>query len=110
ITGMVPYTDLAAAKDPSLTTAFLLVGADWASQIIAIGVLLGLTSVLLVLLYGLTRVVFALSRDGLLPRGISRTGPAGTPVRLQIGAGVVVAILAGVLNVSNLSEMVNIGT
>ncbi len=110
ITGMVPYTELAAQEAPSLTSAFLLVGADWAGQIISIGILLGLTSVLLVLLLGLTRVVFALSRDGLLPRGLSRTGSRGTPVALQIGAGVVVAVLAGVLDVSSLEEMVNIGT
>ncbi|MBM7331501.1 amino acid permease, partial [Agrobacterium sp. S2] len=45
VTGMVPYSDLAASDSPSLTTAFVLVGADWAGKVISIGILVGLTSV-----------------------------------------------------------------
>ncbi len=111
VTGMVSYTDLAASDSPSLTTAFVLVGADWAGKVISIGILVGLTSVIMVLLLGLTRIVFAMSRDGLLPRGISRTSPRyKTPVRLQVGAGVVVAAIAGFSDVELLEEMINIGT
>mgnify|MGYP000376365582 FL=1 len=64
----------------------------------------------MVLLLGLTRVVFAMSRDGLLPRGLSHTGKHGTPVRLQIIVGVVMALIAACCNVGILSDMVNIGT
>ena len=111
VTGMVPYTDLAEADTPSLTTAFVLVGADWAGRVISVGILVGLTSVLMVLLLGLTRIVFAMSRDGLLPRGASRTSPRyGTPVRLQIGVGILVALVAGLFDVELLEEMINIGT
>jgi len=111
VTGMVSYRELAASESPSLTTAFVLVGADWAGRIISIGVLVGLTSVLMVLLLGLCRVVFAMSRDGLLPRGLSRTSHRfHTPARLQIGAGVVVALIAGLSRVELLEEMINIGT
>ena len=111
VTGMVSYTELAASDAPSLTTAFVLVGADWAGRVIAVGILVGLTSVLMVLLLGLTRVVFAMSRDGLLPRGMSRTSPRfGTPLWLQVGAGVVVALIAGLSEVELLEEMINIGT
>lgn len=111
VTGMVSYTELAESGSPSLTTAFVLVGADWAGRVISVGILVGLTSVLMVLLLGLTRVVFAMSRDGLLPRGMSRTSPRfGTPTKLQIGMGVVVAVIAGVSQVELLEEMINIGT
>ncbi|MCC2315068.1 amino acid permease [Cellulomonas xiejunii] len=111
VTGMVSYTELAATDAPSLTTAFVLVGADWAGRVISVGILVGLTSVLMVLLLGLTRVIFAMSRDGLLPRGMSRTSPRfGTPLWLQIGAGVVVALIAGLSEVELLEEMINIGT
>ncbi|AEE47808.1 amino acid permease [Cellulomonas fimi] len=111
VTGMVSYTELAESGSPSLTTAFVLVGADWAGRIISVGILVGLTSVLMVLLLGLTRVVFAMSRDGLLPRGMSRTSPRfRTPVRLQVGAGIVVALIAGLSEVELLEEMINIGT
>ncbi|OJV59053.1 MAG: amino acid permease [Cellulomonas sp. 73-145] len=111
VTGMVPYTDLAKSASPSLTTAFVLVGATWAGKVISVGIVLGLTSVVMVLLLGLTRIVFAMSRDGLLPRGLSRTSPRfGTPARLQVGAGVVVALIAGLSQVHLLEEMINIGT
>ncbi|WP_129337826.1 amino acid permease [Cellulomonas endophytica] len=111
VTGMVSYRELAQEESPSLTSAFVLVGADWAGQVISVGILVGLTSVLMVLLLGLTRVVFAMSRDGLLPRAMSRTSPRfGTPVRLQVGAGVVVALVAGLAQVELLEEMINIGT
>ncbi len=111
VTGMVPYTALAASGSPSLTTAFVLVGADWAGKVISVGIVLGLTSVLMVLMLGLTRIVFAMSRDGLLPRPLSHTSRRfGTPARLQIGAGVVVAAIAALSQVDLLEEMINIGT
>lgn len=109
-TGMVSYKDLAKQQDPSLATAFELVGADWAARIISFGIVLGLTTVVMVLLLGLTRVVFAMSRDGLLPRGLSATGRRGTPVALQICSGVLVAAVASFSDIDVLSDMVNIGT
>lgn len=111
VTGMVSYRDLAATESPSLATAFQLVGADWAAGIISVGSLIGLTTVIMVLLMGLARVVFAMSRDGLLPRALSRTSEKrSTPARTQILCGVVVALLAGFTEVELLAEMINIGT
>ena len=109
-TGMVSYKELAKQSSPSLATAFELVGADWAARIISFGIVLGLATVVMVLLLGLTRIVFAMSRDGLLPRGLSRTGRHGTPAALQIGTGVLVAVVAALFDVGVLSDMVNIGT
>ena len=111
LTGMVPYTELAKAENPSLSTAFINVGATWAAQVIAIGVLAGLTTVVMVLLMGSARVLMALSRDGLLPRSWSVTSAKRkTPVRLQLMVGVVIAFLAGFTKVELLEEMINIGT
>ncbi|QCB92380.1 amino acid permease [Cellulomonas shaoxiangyii] len=111
VTGMVSYTELAEQDSPSLTSAFVLVGADWAGRVISIGILVGLTSVLMVLMLGLTRIVFALSRDGLLPRGLSKTSRRfHTPVGLQIACGVIIALIAGLSEVELLEEMINIGT
>ena len=111
LTGMVPYTDLAATENPSLATAFTLVGAGWAAQVISLSILLGLTTVIMVLLLGLTRVVFAMSRAGLFPRSWSVTSEKRkTPARLQIAVGIVVAVLASLLDVGVLEEMINIGT
>jgi APA family basic amino acid/polyamine antiporter len=111
LTGMVSYTQLAQAKNPTLTTAFEAVGNTDAAKVIAFGSLIGLTTVIMVLLMGLARVVLAMSRDGLLPRALSKTSDKrSTPVRLQIICGAAVAIVAGLTNVDLLEEMINIGT
>jgi APA family basic amino acid/polyamine antiporter len=109
-TGMVSYKQLAKADSPSLATGFELVGATWAAKIISFGIVVGLTTVVMVLLLGLTRIVFAMSRDGLLPRSFSTTGSHGTPAKIQIVGGIVVAVVAACFKVDVLSDMVNIGT
>ncbi|PRB45115.1 amino acid permease [Arthrobacter sp. MYb23] len=111
LTGMVSYTQLAEVKNPTLTTAFEAVGNTDAAKVIAFGSLVGLTTVIMVLLMGLSRVVLAMSRDGLLPRSLSKTSEKrSTPARLQIICGAAVAIVAGVTKVDLLEEMINIGT
>ncbi|WP_042415209.1 amino acid permease [Comamonas aquatica] len=111
LTGMVPYTELAKAENPSLATAFIAVGAGWAAQVISVGVLIGMTTVVMVLLMGSSRVLLALCRDGLLPRSWGVTSSTRkTPVRLQLAVGAVVAVLAGFTKVELLEEMINIGT
>src|SRR3954447_9434624 len=95
VTGMVKYTDLATSagdgSQKTLATAFALNHVDWAANIISIGALAGLTTVVMVLMLGQVRVLFAMSRDGLLPRGLARTGEHGTPVRATILVAVLVA-------------------
>jgi basic amino acid/polyamine antiporter, APA family len=66
--------------------------------------------VVIVLVLGQTRVLFAMSRDGLLPRQLAKTSSHGTPVRITLIVGVVVAITATVFPIGKLEEMVNIGT
>ena len=81
--GSLLLASLAVMGSPGPTTmslvavgsAFVLVGADWAAQIISISILLGFTTVILVLLMGLARVLFSMSRDGLLPQGVSKVHP-----------------------------------
>ncbi|VFB01759.1 General aromatic amino acid permease [Nocardia cyriacigeorgica] len=90
LTGMVSYTQLADGN-ATLATAFALNGATWVKNIIAVGALAGLSTVVMVMYLGQTRVLFAMSRDGLLPRGLAQTGSKGTPVRLTVIVGVVCA-------------------
>ncbi|GAA4370364.1 amino acid permease [Paeniglutamicibacter cryotolerans] len=111
LTGMVSYKDLASVDNPNLATAFTLVGNDGAASVIAVGSLIGLTTVIMVLLMGLARVVLAMSRDGLLPRALSKTSEKrSTPALLQIICGSLVALAAGFTKVEVLEEMINIGT
>ncbi|MFV9634015.1 amino acid permease [Mycobacterium neumannii] len=111
LTGMVHYTELReAGEQANLATAFTANGIDWAAKVISIGALAGLTTVVIVLVLGQTRVLFAMSRDGLLPRPLAKTGRHGTPVRITLIVGVLVAITASVFPIDKLEEMVNIGT
>ncbi|KIQ19594.1 amino acid permease [Rhodococcus sp. MEB064] len=109
LTGMVNYTEL-AGESATLATAFELNGITWAQKIISFGALAGLTTVVMVLMLGQSRVLFAMSRDGLMPRRLAKTGKRGTPVRITVVVGVVVGILAAFFPIGTLEEMVNIGT
>ncbi|MFI7675293.1 amino acid permease [Actinophytocola sp. NPDC049390] len=113
VTGMVRYSDLATGEDgeqKTLATAFALNDVDWAANVISVGALAGLTTVVMVLMLGQVRVLFAMSRDGLLPRALSRTGEHGTPVRATILVGGLVAAAATFFPAGKLEEMVNVGT
>lgn len=113
LSGMVSYTQLKTLprhKSANLATAFAANGIQWASKIIAIGALAGLTTVVMVLMLGQCRVLFAMARDGLLPRPLAKTGARGTPVRITVLVAVVVAATASVFPIAKLEEMVNVGT
>ena len=78
---------------------------------ISVGALFGLTTVMLILLLGQSRVFFAMSRDRLLPPVFSAVNQRfGTPVRTSITTGVAVALLAAFVPLTELAELVNIGT
>jgi basic amino acid/polyamine antiporter, APA family len=109
ITGMVKYNKV-DVKAP-LATAFQSVGQNTIATIVAWGALLGITSVILVLLMGQSRVFFAMSRDRLLPPVFSAVSKRyGTPYRTTLITGIVVALLAFIFPLKTLAELVNIGT
>jgi APA family basic amino acid/polyamine antiporter len=113
LSGMVSYTQLKTVPGhppANLATAFTANGVHWASEVIAVGGLAGLTTVVMVLMLGQCRVLFAMARDGLLPRSLARTGARGTPVRITVVVGVAVAATASVFPINKLEEMVNVGT
>jgi APA family basic amino acid/polyamine antiporter len=112
LTGMASHVELkrAGGGHPNLATAFELNGVHWAAKVISVGALAGLTTVVMVLLLGLSRVLFAMSRDGLLPRQLAHTGAHGTPVRITVLVAVLTAVAAAVFPIGKLEEMVNVGT
>ncbi|MFV8317410.1 amino acid permease [Mycobacterium sp. 23] len=113
LSGMVSYTQLRTVPgrgQANLATAFQANGIYWASGIISVGALAGLTTVVMVLMLGQCRVLFAMARDGLLPRGLAKTGSRGTPVRITALVAVVIAATASVFPINKLEEMVNVGT
>jgi APA family basic amino acid/polyamine antiporter len=109
ITGMVKYTELNTGAP--LAEAFAANGVTWASKVISVGAVCGITTVILVLMLGQSRVLFAMARDGLLPEGLAKVHPRfGTPYRITLITAAFVAALAGFVDLTKLSEMVSIGT
>lgn len=103
LTGIVPYPEL----NVPAPVAFALdrIGIPWG------GALLGITSVLLVLLFGQTRIIFAMSRDGLLPAAFGKVHPTlRTPVNVTLLVGLVTATIGSLLPLGAVAELVNIGT
>ncbi|MFJ8942202.1 amino acid permease [Streptomyces sp. NPDC102395] len=109
VTGMQHYSRLSVTAP--LADAFKATGHAWFAGFISFGAAVGLTTVCMILLLGQTRVFFAMSRDGLLPRFFSQVHPRfKTPHRPTILLGVLIAVLAGFTPLSELAELVNIGT
>ncbi|MEV0120540.1 amino acid permease [Streptomyces sp. NPDC050703] len=109
VTGMQKYSEL--STDAPLADAFKAVGHPFWAGLISFGAAVGLTSVCMILLLGQTRVFFAMSRDGLLPKSFSKVHPKfGTPYRSTVLLGLVVAVVAGFTSIDELAELVNIGT
>lgn len=110
---MVKYTELATPAEGharTLATAFENNGVTWAGAIIDVGAIAGLTTVVMVMILGQTRVAFAMSRDGLLPRGLAKTSAFGAPSRITAITTTAIAVLAALAPAGDLGEMVNIGT
>lgn len=109
LTGVVPYAQI-DIKAP-VAAAMGSLGIPWAQGMIATGAIFGITTVMLVLYYGLTRVVLAMSRDGLLPAGMAAVHPkTQTPVKLILGSGVVISLISGFFPIGKVAELVNLGT
>jgi APA family basic amino acid/polyamine antiporter len=129
LTGIVPVTEYRSmaealpgvtAAAPEEVTRFLnapvafalsLIGQDWAAYLVSFGAVAGITSVLLVMLMSQPRIFFAMSRDRLLPAGVSKVHPRfGTPYITTIITCVIVALVAGVTQIQVVGEMTSIGT
>ncbi|MCU1669584.1 MAG: putative amino acid permease [Blastococcus sp.] len=109
VVGMQHYTELSTTAP--LADAFRSVGLPFFSGVISVGALAGLTSVVLILMLGQSRVLFAMSRDHLLPPALGTVHPRyGTPYKITMITGVVVAALAGFIPLTTLADLVNIGT
>ncbi|AKA70607.1 amino acid permease [Clostridium scatologenes] len=110
LTGMVPYKEFHGNAAP-VAYALAKVGINWGSALVSVGAICGISSVLLVMSFGASRILFSLSRDGLLPIVFSEIHPKfGTPIKSTVLVGVVTMILSGFVQIGRLAEMTNIGT
>jgi APA family basic amino acid/polyamine antiporter len=114
LTGIVPvvqYKSDAQFLNAPVGYALAVINKDWAAGLVSAGAVAGITSVLLVMLMSQPRIFFAMSRDRLLPAGVSKVHPKfRTPYITTIITCVVVAAVAGFVPINVLGEMTSIGT
>jgi APA family basic amino acid/polyamine antiporter len=109
LVGVVPYANL---NNPApIATAVNQMGLGWFAVLVKLGALCGLSSVMLVLLYGQTRIFYTMARDGLLPGVFARVHSRfKTPWVNTVLVGIIAAAFAGVLGIGDLSNYTNVGT
>jgi basic amino acid/polyamine antiporter, APA family len=108
-TGVMSYTKL-NVPDP-IAVAADAAGLGWMSSLIKLGAIMGLSSVILVMLLGQSRVFYAMARDGLMPPFVNKVHPRfHTPYITSIVTGIAVAFFAGILPIADAANLVSIGT
>ncbi|CAN7412132.1 amino acid transporter [Massilia sp. LjRoot122] len=110
MTGIVPFMNFKGVDHP-VSLALQYAGQDWVAGFVDLAAILGMSTVMLVMAYGQTRILFAMSRDGLLPAKLSEVHPKyGTPYFATWMVGIVFGLIAAVVPLDVLAELVNIGT
>ena len=109
LTGVAHYSTL-NVSDP-VAEVILRLGYPWGAGVVAAGAIAGLTTVMLAMFFGLTRVFLAIARDGLLPPLFAQLNPrTQTPVRVILASGFVMAFIAGFTPIDTVAKLVNLGT
>ncbi|GJG95982.1 amino acid permease [Cupriavidus pauculus] len=110
MTGIVPFPKFEGVDHP-VSLALQYAGQNWVAGFVDLGAILGMTTVILVMTYGQTRIIFAMSRDGLLPEALSAVHPVhATPFTATWVVGIVFGTIAGFVPLNVLAELINIGT
>ncbi|MBY8339059.1 amino acid permease [Streptomyces sp. KC 17012] len=108
LTGMQDYKHI--DPESGFFTAFKAVGLGGLADVIAVGAIIGILTVMFTFMLGVTRVWFSMSRDGLLPKWFAKTHPTRhVPTRVTWIVGVASAIIAGFLPIGEAAELTNIG-
>jgi APA family basic amino acid/polyamine antiporter len=109
--GALPMEELAESDAPLAQALDVGAGINWAASLTAFGAVVAITSVILAMYYGQTRIFFAMARDGLMPESLAEVNRRrGVPVRLTIGFGIIMSVLAALVPLDELVKLVNIGT
>lgn len=109
LTGMTNYSTLNVSSP--VASALINLGHHFVGEILALGAIAGLTTVVLVMFYGLTRVFLAMANDGLLPSSLTKIHKESqTPRRLILVLGSIMAVTVGLVPINDIAQIVNIGT
>lgn len=110
MTGIVPFMQFEGISHP-VSLVLQVAGQNWIAGIVDIGAILGMKTVMLVMLYGQTRIMFAMSRDGLVPKILSKVhSKYKTPYINTLFFGTLSALMGGLIPLDELASLVNIGT
>ena len=108
--GALPYTQLVGSPEP-LALVLRELGQPVAAHLIALAAIIALPSVILVMMYGQSRIFFVMARDGLLPRRLAQVSPrSGAPTLITLLTGLSIAAIAGIFKLDEIAEMANAGT
>lgn len=108
--GAIPYQQLANSPEP-LALVLRTLNQPIAAHLVALAAIIALPSVILVMMYGQSRIFFVMARDGLLPRGLAKVSPrTGAPTRITLITGIAIAAIAGVFRLDEIAELANAGT
>lgn len=111
LTGIVNYKELNVPAPIALAIDRTGEGLSWLSPFIKLGAIAGLSSVILVMMLGQSRIYYSISKDGLLPKTFSKVHPKhGIPHNATIFASIITGLIAGLFPLHVLSELVSIGT
>ena len=107
--GAVPYGAFSKSPEP---LAFVLkeLGRPGAAALIAGAAVLAMPTVIMVFMFGQSRVFYAMARDGLLPRALAAVGPRGVPTAVTLLTGVIAAIIGGLMPLDEIAALANAGT
>lgn len=111
MTGVVPFAQFKGHEDHPVSLVLKMAGQNWVAGVVDLGAILGMTTVILVMLYGQTRIFFSMSRDGLLPKAFSHVHVKyKTPFTSTWILGTIAAFIGALFPLDRLAELVNIGT
>lgn len=111
ITGLVPSDSFVGHEDRPVAFALEATGLNWLIILVTIGTVLGMMTVILVMLYGLTRVILSISRDGLFPKALAKMNEKRqVPTRVTWFCGIVAGLVGGLVPLTKIATLVNIGT
>ena len=110
VVGVLPYTEVAKSHGEPLPYILRLLDHPLLASLVGAAAILALPSVVLVFMYGQSRILFVMARDGLIPSGLSKLDKRGVPVIMTLLTGAFVAVFAGLVPLKQITEMANSGT
>ncbi|MGZ3304858.1 MAG: amino acid permease [Asticcacaulis sp.] len=110
VVGVLPYTEVAKSNGEPLPYILRLMHQPFIADLIGIAAVLALPSVLLVFMFGQSRILFVIARDGLIPQSLSKLDRRGLPVVMTLIVGIFIAAFAGLVPLDQIANLANSGT